>query len=151
MSQLASYRPRHQRRLSLAPTRRPPSSSWIRALTAAFQVERIQTENGSEFQCSIHWHVLDQVIGHVYMRPATPQLNGKVQRPHRIDAEEFSMDYSTVSSKMMPICSTRSAGSERTTTTTTALRVLGAKYPTNDCFNGPAPNLSPASVSPTAS
>jgi hypothetical protein len=27
--------------------------------------------------------------GHVYIRPATPRLNGKVERSHRIDAEDF--------------------------------------------------------------
>ena len=54
-----------------------------------FQVEKIQTDNGAEFQSSFHWHVLDQGIGHIYIRPATPRLNGKVERSHRIDAEEF--------------------------------------------------------------
>ena len=28
-------------------------------------------------------------MGHVYIKPATPRLNGKVERSHRIDAEEF--------------------------------------------------------------
>ena len=54
-----------------------------------FKVERIQTDNGSEFQSSFHWHVLDRGIEHVYIKPATPRLNGKVERSHRIDAEEF--------------------------------------------------------------
>ena len=40
---------------------------------------------GSRF----HWHVLDRGIRHVYIKPATPRLNGKVERSHRIDAEEF--------------------------------------------------------------
>ncbi|WP_370876703.1 DDE-type integrase/transposase/recombinase [Amycolatopsis thermophila] len=43
-----------------------------------FQVEKIQTDNGAEFQSAFHWHLLDQGIGHVYIRPATPRLNGKV-------------------------------------------------------------------------
>jgi transposase InsO family protein len=34
-------------------------------------------------------HVLDAGIGHVYIKPATPRLNGKVERSHRIDQEEF--------------------------------------------------------------
>jgi transposase InsO family protein len=54
-----------------------------------FQVEKIQTDNDAEFQSAFHWHVLDQGIGHVYIRPATLRLNGKVERSHRIDAEEF--------------------------------------------------------------
>jgi len=49
----------------------------------------IQTDNGSEFQSGFHWHVLDRGIRHVYIKPATPRLNGKVERSHRIDAEEF--------------------------------------------------------------
>ena len=33
--------------------------------------------------------MLDKGISHTYTRPATPRLNGKVERSHRIDAEEF--------------------------------------------------------------
>lgn len=54
-----------------------------------FRIERIQTDNGAEFQSAFHYHVLDRGIGYVYIRPATPRLNGKVERSHRIDAEEF--------------------------------------------------------------
>jgi transposase InsO family protein len=54
-----------------------------------FIVEKVQTDNGSEFQSQFHWHLLDRGIGHVYIKPATPRLNGKVERSHRIDAEEF--------------------------------------------------------------
>ena len=54
-----------------------------------FQVEVIQTDHGAEFGSQFHYHVLDRGIGHVYIKPATPRLNGKVERSHRIDAEEF--------------------------------------------------------------
>lgn len=54
-----------------------------------FRVEVIQTDNGSEFQQAFHWHVLDHGISHVYIKPNTPRLNGKVERSHRIDNEEF--------------------------------------------------------------
>lgn len=54
-----------------------------------FPVEAIQTDNGSEFQSGFHWHLLDRGIRHVYIAPATPRLNGKVERSHRVDAEEF--------------------------------------------------------------
>jgi transposase InsO family protein len=54
-----------------------------------FRVEVIQTGNGVEFGASFHWHVLDKGIGHVDIKPRTPRLNGKVERSHRIDAEEF--------------------------------------------------------------
>ena len=36
-----------------------------------FRVERIQTDNGAEFQSAFHYHVLDRGIGHLYIRPAT--------------------------------------------------------------------------------
>jgi len=54
-----------------------------------FQVQVIQTDNGGEFGSSFHYHVLDKGIGHKYIKPRTPRLNGKVERSHRIDAEEF--------------------------------------------------------------
>jgi transposase InsO family protein len=54
-----------------------------------FQVETIQTDNGAEFPTAFHWHVLDKGIAHKYIKPRTPRLNGKVERSHRIDAEEF--------------------------------------------------------------
>lgn len=54
-----------------------------------FRVEVIQTDNGAEFQSQLHYHILDRGIRHVYIRPATPRLNGKVERSHRIDQEEF--------------------------------------------------------------
>jgi transposase InsO family protein len=54
-----------------------------------FSVEVIQTDNGAEFGSQFHYHVLDHGIGHVYIKPATPRLNGKVERSHRIDQEEF--------------------------------------------------------------
>jgi transposase InsO family protein len=54
-----------------------------------FGVEVVQTDNGPEFASRFHYHVLDAGIGHVYIKPATPRLNGKVERSHRIDQEEF--------------------------------------------------------------
>ncbi|MEV0375638.1 transposase family protein [Streptomyces sp. NPDC050636] len=54
-----------------------------------FRVEVIQTDNGAEFQSAFHWHALDKGIAHTYIKPASPHLNGKVERSHRIDAEEF--------------------------------------------------------------
>jgi transposase InsO family protein len=54
-----------------------------------FAVERVQTDNGAEFGASFHWHLLDKGVDHVKIRPRTPRLNGKVERSHRIDSEEF--------------------------------------------------------------
>ncbi len=54
-----------------------------------FRVDCIQTDNGSEFGSQFHWHVLDKGIQHRYIRPRRPYLNGKTERSHRIDDEEF--------------------------------------------------------------
>lgn len=54
-----------------------------------FQTHVIQTDNGSEFGEQFHWHVLDKGIQHVYIKPRRPRLNGKVERSHRIDDDEF--------------------------------------------------------------
>ena len=54
-----------------------------------FRVQVLQTDNGAEFQSQFHWHVETQDIRHVYIRPRTPRLNGKVERSHRVDEQEF--------------------------------------------------------------
>ncbi len=36
-----------------------------------------------------HWHVEDKGIRHAYIKRGTPQLNGKVERTHRSDEQEF--------------------------------------------------------------
>lgn len=54
-----------------------------------FRIHTIQTDRGHEFQARFHWHVEDQGMQHRYIRPKTPQLNGKVERSHRTDQEEF--------------------------------------------------------------
>jgi transposase InsO family protein len=54
-----------------------------------FRVLVIQTDNGAEFQSRFHWHLEEQEIRHVYIRPRTPHLNGKVERSHRVDEQEF--------------------------------------------------------------
>ena len=54
-----------------------------------FRVLVIQTDNGAEFQSHFHWHLEEHDIRHVYIRPRTPHLNGKVERSHRVDEQEF--------------------------------------------------------------
>jgi transposase InsO family protein len=54
-----------------------------------FRVLVVQTDNGAEFQSQFHWHLETRDIRHVYIRPRTPRLNGKVERSHRVDDEEF--------------------------------------------------------------
>jgi len=54
-----------------------------------FRIQQIRTDRGHEFQAQFHWHVEDLGIRHVYIKARTPQLNGKVERSHRSDQEEF--------------------------------------------------------------
>jgi transposase InsO family protein len=54
-----------------------------------FRIREIRTDNGHEFQAKFHWHVEDKGIRHAYIKRGTPQLNGKVERSHRSDGQEF--------------------------------------------------------------
>jgi transposase InsO family protein len=54
-----------------------------------FRIHTVRTDRGHEFQARFHWHVEDKGIRHIYIKPRTPQLNGKVERSHRTDQEEF--------------------------------------------------------------
>jgi len=54
-----------------------------------FRIKQIRTDNGHEFQALFHWHVLDKGMQHAYIKKGTPRLNGKVERSHRTDQEEF--------------------------------------------------------------
>jgi transposase InsO family protein len=54
-----------------------------------FRIHTVRTDRGHEWQARFHWHVEDQGVRHVYIKPRSPQLNGKVERSHRTDQEEF--------------------------------------------------------------
>jgi transposase InsO family protein len=54
-----------------------------------FPIHTIRTDRGHEFQAQFHWHVEDKGIRHAYIKPHSPELNGKVERSHRSDQEEF--------------------------------------------------------------
>ena len=54
-----------------------------------FRIHTMRTDRGHEFQAKFHWYVEDKGIRHVYIKPKSPQLNGKVERSHRTDQEEF--------------------------------------------------------------
>lgn len=54
-----------------------------------FRIHTVRTDRGHEFQAKFHWHVEDKGMRHVYIKPRSPQLNGKVERSHRTDKEEF--------------------------------------------------------------
>ena len=54
-----------------------------------FRIYTVRTDRGHEFQAQFHWYVEDQGMKHVYIKPRSPQLNGKVERSHRSDQDEF--------------------------------------------------------------
>jgi transposase InsO family protein len=54
-----------------------------------FRIKTIRTDRGHEFQARFHWYVEDSGMEHVYIKPMTPQLNGKVERSHRTDKDEY--------------------------------------------------------------
>lgn len=54
-----------------------------------FRIKIIRTDNGHEFQARFHWYCLDKGIDHIYIKPGTPRLNGKVERSHLTDKQEF--------------------------------------------------------------
>jgi len=54
-----------------------------------FPIRRLQCDNGSEFPLAFALTVEAAGIKHRYIRPRCPQQNGKVERSHRIDNEEF--------------------------------------------------------------
>jgi transposase InsO family protein len=67
------------------------SISFLREIKRAlpFPVRKLQTDNGSEFALDFMLSVQEAGIRHRYIRPRRPQQNGKVERSHRIDSEEF--------------------------------------------------------------
>jgi transposase InsO family protein len=54
-----------------------------------FRIRRLQCDNGREFPLEFALAVEAAGIQHRYIRPRHPQQNGKVERSHRIDHEEF--------------------------------------------------------------
>ncbi|MDV3908074.1 IS481 family transposase [Elizabethkingia anophelis] len=54
-----------------------------------FRIHTIQTDNGHEFQSKFHWHCEELGIRHIFIKPRSPHLNGKVERYHLTDKQEF--------------------------------------------------------------
>ena len=55
-----------------------------------FRIQTIRTDNGHEFKWQFRWHLEKELgISHVYIKPRSPNLNGKVERSHRTDKQEF--------------------------------------------------------------
>jgi transposase InsO family protein len=58
-----------------------------------FAIKEIQTDHGSEFATPFTWHLNDLGITHRRIYPGCPNQNGKVERSHRTDEEEFYRRY----------------------------------------------------------
>ncbi len=54
-----------------------------------FAINQIQTDNGSEFSEAFSWHLEGLGIEHRKTKVRHPEENGKVERSHRTDNEEF--------------------------------------------------------------
>jgi transposase InsO family protein len=52
-------------------------------------IQRVQTDHGNEFGTDFTWHLRDLGITHRRIPPGCPEVNGKVERSHRTDEEEF--------------------------------------------------------------
>jgi transposase InsO family protein len=54
-----------------------------------FPIRKLQTDRDAEFPFTFLLAVERRGIRHRYIQPRRPDQNGKVERSHRIDAEEF--------------------------------------------------------------
>jgi len=54
-----------------------------------FRIDKVRMDNGAEFQTKVKSFLRSRKINYVYNRPSRPDMNGKVERVHRIDTEEF--------------------------------------------------------------
>ena len=54
-----------------------------------FPIRKLQTDRGTEFSFTFLLAVERRGIRHRYIQPRRPDQNGKVERSHRVDAEEF--------------------------------------------------------------
>jgi transposase InsO family protein len=75
------------------------SVAFFRELRQAmpFPIRKLQSDNGTEFSLAFALTVQAAGIRHRYITPRRPEQNGKVERSHRIDDEEFWQRYSFAS------------------------------------------------------
>jgi len=89
--------------------------------------------------------VLDKGVGHVYIKPRTPRLNGKVERSHRIDAEEFYQLLDSVVIDDAQIFNDKLREWEDSTTTTDPMAASTARPPMKDSSSEPRPGCNSSS------
>lgn len=54
-----------------------------------FNLNKVRMDNGKENQTKVREFLKKRKIDYIYNRPSRPDMNGKVERTHRIDTEEF--------------------------------------------------------------
>jgi len=54
-----------------------------------FAIQRIQTDNDSSFGPQFTWQLSDLSISRRHIPPGCPVVNGKLERSHKTDSEEF--------------------------------------------------------------
>src|SRR5262245_48736927 len=67
----------------------PSNSSTTYAVGSHFASRSSRRTTAPNSSHSFHWHLEGLDIRHVYIRPRSPHLNGKVERSHRVDDQEF--------------------------------------------------------------
>jgi transposase-like protein len=105
-----------------------------------FRIHTVRTDRGHEWQAQFHWHVEDRGIRHAYIKPRSPELNGKVERSHRTDQEEF---YQLLTYTDDVDLNPSWPGGRSSTTSTDLMAPIRAKRPTRPseaCW--PNPNVS---------
>ena len=56
---------------------------------APFEARKVRMDNGAEFQTKTRNFLKVRKVDFIYNCPSRPDMNGKVERAHRIDTEEF--------------------------------------------------------------
>src|SRR2546425_3356737 len=67
------------------------ATDFVEELRRRFPVaiQRIQTDHGSEFGTDFTWHLRDLGLAHRQIPRGCPESNGKVERSHRSDEDDF--------------------------------------------------------------
>ena len=81
--------PRAEGLRRVQPGARPSASSTTSSSACRFGSTWCRPTTAPSSSPSFHWHLETRDIRHVYIRPRTPHLNGKVERSHRVDDQEF--------------------------------------------------------------
>src|SRR5207247_1378459 len=86
-----SSRPLTKRRATYAHNSIRSATDFVDELRRRFPaaIQRIQTDHGSEFGTDFTWHLRDLGLAHRHIPRGCPESNGKVERSHRTDEDEF--------------------------------------------------------------